>query len=61
MEVTGGEGVQDIEAGVEPEEGDRVPWGATEFEKAEGPEEAKDGKREEPAIRLVNNPNSKPK
>ena len=44
MEVTGGEGVQEIEAGVEPEERNRVPGGATELEAAEEPEEAKDGK-----------------
>ena len=43
MEVTGGEGVQEIEAGVDPEEGDRVPRGATELEKAKDPEEATDG------------------
>jgi hypothetical protein len=43
VEVTGGEGVQEIEAGVEPEEGDRVPRGATALEKAKEPEEAKDG------------------
>ena len=43
MEVTGGEGVQEIEAGVEPEEGDRVPRGATALEKAKESEEAKDG------------------
>ena len=43
VEVTGGEGVQEIEAGVEPDEGDRVPRGATELEKAKEPEQAKDG------------------
>ena len=44
VEVTGGEGVQEIEAGVEPEERNNVPGGETELEAAEEPEEAKDGK-----------------
>ena len=41
--MTGGEGVQIIGAGVEPEEGDRVPRGATELEKAKETEEVNDG------------------